>query len=594
MEKMMNPAYQNPDRSRLLKLLPRLRAGFQKFAEQHRTPGLAYGIVIDGKLVAADGIGVQNITNNLPVTPDSVFRIASMTKSFTAMAVVKLRDEGKLQLDSPVHEIVPELKNLSYPTRDSAPITVRQLLTMSGGFPQDDPWADRQLAISEAQLSEWMRGGLSFSNPPGVTFEYSNYGYAILGQIVTNAAGRRYQEYVEETILKPLGMTSTTFDVNAVAPERLAMGYRLEGDTWAEEPPLEDGAFASIGGLFTTISDFARYMAYLLDAFPPRDDEETGPVRRSSLREMQQLWRHRALSSMRPTPDSPAIVLAEGYGYGLAIGIDSVLGYSVAHGGGLPGYGTFYRILPDEGVGVVAFTNLTYTPAGVCVTEALRAMRRSGTMHPRRLQPAPVLIEMQEAITRLYEQWDDEGIKAISTESFFQDTPLEKRAKQFKQLRAALGKCRAVTPLEPENALRGRWLMKCSGGRIEVFMTLSPTVPPRIQYLTLTAAQPINPALKGQVAQLVGLLNNWDEQAARGLLARGLKPGDVQPQFEALQVQYGKLRLGDVLESRGTNKWRVRLIGQRGMVDATLTFNLRTRKLTEITFTRPRETSFVP
>jgi CubicO group peptidase (beta-lactamase class C family) len=594
MENLMSPIYQKTDRSRLLKLLPRLRPGFEAFAKQHHTPGLAYGVVIDGELAAAGGIGVQNITDNRPVTPDSVFRIASMTKSFTAMAVVKLRDEGKLQLDSPVHEVVPELKSLAYPTRDSAPITVRQLLTMSGGFPQDDPWADRQLAISEAQLSEWLRRGLSFSNTPGVTFEYSNYGYAILGRIVTNAAGMRYQEYVQENILKPLGMTSTTFDVTAVAPERLAMGYRPEGDGWAEDPPLEDGAFASIGGLFTTITDFARYMAYLLNAFPPRDDDETGPLRRSSLREMQQLWRHRGLGSWRQTPDAPTTVQVDGYGYGLAISFDSVLGYSVAHGGGLPGYGTFYRILPEDGVGVVAFTNLTYTPAGICVTEALRTLRNSGTMQPRKLQPAPVLTDMQNALTTLYEKWDDEGIKAISTESFFQDMSLEKRAQQFKQLRTTLGKCRSVTPLEPENALRGRWVMKCSNGRLEVFMTLSPTIPPKIQYLILTPAEPLIPALKKQVAQLVALIHRWDETTARGLFARNLKLSEMQSQLAALHTQYGDMKLGDVVESKGMSQSRMRLLGTRGIVDVSLTFNLRTKKLTDITFTRPRETSFVP
>lgn len=587
----MCPVYHNSDRSRLVKLLPRLRAGFEHYAAQNRAPGLAYGVVIDGALAAADGFGVQNITNNLPVTPDSVFRIASMTKSFTAMAVIKLRDEGKLQLDSPVYEIVPELASLAYPTRDSAPITVRQLLTMSGGFPQDDPWADRQLAISEAALSEWLGKGLSFSNAPGVTFEYSNYGYAILGRIVTNAAGVRYQEYVQENILKPLGMTSSTFDVKTVAPERLAMGYRREGDGYAEETPLDDGAFASIGGLFTTISDFARYMAYLLSAFPPRDDEETGPVRRSSLREMQQLWRHRGLSSARTTPDAPTIVQVDGYGYGLAITYDSALGYSVAHGGGLPGYGTFYRILPDDGVGVVAFTNLTYMGPAVPVTEALRTLRSSGTMQPRKLQPAPILTEMQNALTQLYEHWDDAGIRAISTESFFQDMPLEKRAAQFKQLRATLGKCRSVTPLEPENALRGRWLMKCSKGTLDVFMTLSPTVPPRLQYLILTPAQPLTPALRQRVEQVVALIGAWDEAAARDLFARGLR---LRDQFEALRAQYGTLRLGDVVETKSANQTRVRLLGERGAVDASLAFNPNTKKLTEVTFTRPRETAFVP
>src|SRR5262249_38767035 len=157
----------------------------------------------------------------------------------------------------------------------------------------------------------------------------------------------------KDNILTPLRMTSSTFDIHEVDPKRLAMGYRHEGNQWIAEPPLADGSFASIGGLFTTISDFARYMAFLLSAFPPRDDAEIGPVRRSSLREMMHAWNTRYVISARTTPDAPAWVQSDSYGFGLTSGIDSLLGYTVSHGGGLPGYGTFYRLLLDCGIGVV-------------------------------------------------------------------------------------------------------------------------------------------------------------------------------------------------------------------------------------------------
>src|SRR5260221_9295397 len=331
------PGFNNLDRSKLRANFPQVEAIFRKFAAPLPFPVLAYGIVVDGELAAGGGMGFQNVADKTPATPDSVFRIASMTKSFTAMALVKLRDEGRLRLDDLVEQYVPQLATLRYPTRDSTPITVRHLLTMSAGFPQDDPWADRQLAVNEEMLSGWLENGISFSNPPGLTYEYSNYGFAILGRIVTNVSGIPYQTYIQEQILKPLAMTSTTFDINAVQPERLAMGYRREANEWLTEPPLPDGAFASIGGMFTTISDFARYMAFLLLAFPPRDDAESGPVRRSSLREMQQVWRQRLVTSTRETPDAPTLVTSDRYGYGLVSSIDSVLGYSVCHGGGVPG-----------------------------------------------------------------------------------------------------------------------------------------------------------------------------------------------------------------------------------------------------------------
>src|SRR5690606_37490940 len=111
--------------------------------------------------------------------------------------------------------------------------------------------------------------------------------------------------------------------------------------------------------------------------FPPRDDAETGPVRRSSVREMHQPWRHSMVGSFRPTPDAPAVVASGGYGFGLGITVDSVLAYSVAHGGGLPGYGTFYRILPDCNIGIVAVTNRTYAAPAPTINEALIALQKT-------------------------------------------------------------------------------------------------------------------------------------------------------------------------------------------------------------------------
>lgn len=587
------PQFQNTNRSHLQDAFPQIEALFKEFYQKRPVPGLAYGIVVDGGLVHTGSMGVQNVEGQQPVTPDSVFRIASMTKSFTGMAVVSLRDAGKLRLDDPVEQYVPELAGLPYPTRDSAPITVRQLMTMCAGLPQDDPWADRQLAISEAQLSALLKRGISFSNPPGIRFEYSNYGYAILGRIVTSAAGMPYQKYVGERILKPLGMTATTFDINAVPTSRLAMGYRWEDDAWVQETPLEDGGFASIGGLFTTVNDFARYMAFLLDAFPPRDDEDSGPVRRSSLREMQQIWRHVGVSSMRATPDAPALVAAAGYGYGLGISYDSALGYTVAHGGGLPGYGSYYRLLPECGIGIVALTNRTYAAPAPAINDALLLLQKTGGAQPRVLSPNPALLELQEGVTALYENWDDAQAKALATESFFQDMALERRRKQVQKLRADFGKCRAVTPLIPENALRGRWVMRCKRGDIDVFVSMAPTVPPRMQVLEFTGALHLNRALKEGAAQALALINDWDSDAAKALFARSIARKALRGQFRALRVQYGRLRMGDALESDGAARARVRLTGDQGMVDMTLTLDEKGR-IAALTFSRPRETAFVP
>ena len=179
---------------------------FSGFAERTHVPGAAWGIVVDGELAHAGSFGVRDVAAKAPVDADTVFRIASMTKSFTAMSILKLRDEGRLSLDEAAEKYVPELKDLKYPTTDSPRITVRHLLSHSEGFPEDNPWGDRQLADTDEQMSQMLRKGIPFSNAPGIAYEYSNYGFALLGRIVSRVSGRPYDEYVSDNILRPLGM----------------------------------------------------------------------------------------------------------------------------------------------------------------------------------------------------------------------------------------------------------------------------------------------------------------------------------------------------------------------------------------------------
>ena len=163
--------------------LPTSIAFSRDFARAAHVPGAAWGIVVDGELAHAGATGLRDVAAKAPVDADTVFRIASMTKSFTAMSILKLRDEGKLSLDDPAERYVPEMKGLAYPTTDSPRITIRHLLSHSTGFPEDNPWGDQPArAISEDQLSRMLRGGIPFSNAPGIAYEYSNYGFAILGR----------------------------------------------------------------------------------------------------------------------------------------------------------------------------------------------------------------------------------------------------------------------------------------------------------------------------------------------------------------------------------------------------------------------------
>ena len=477
-------------RAKLATAFPEIDRLMKEFVARSHVPGGAWGVIVDGELVHTGATGFRELASKTPVDADTIFRIASMTKSFTAMAILKLRDDGKLSLDDPAERYVPELKGLKYPTADSPRITIRHLLSHSEGFPEDNPWGDQQLAETEDAFSAMMRGGVPFSTAPGVAFEYSNYGFAILGRIVARASGTAYNDYLAANILRPLGMSSTTMEPSAVAAARLAHGYRWEDDTWKEEPQLKDGAFGPMGGMLTSLRDLSRYVGALLAAWPPRDGPEGGPIRRASLREMQQIARHSGASVARDPSTSAVQLTSGGYGYGLGVSQTCAFRHIVAHGGGLPGFGSTMRWLPEHGVGIIALGNRTYTGWGGVATQALDALARTGGLQPRAPEPSPALVEMRDAVTRLVERWDDPLADRIAAENLFLDQSKDRRRRAVEALRAKVGTCRPDGPFEVENALRGQWTLSCERGTLRAAITLAPTMPPLVQFLSVREIQP--------------------------------------------------------------------------------------------------------
>ncbi len=477
-----------PDPARLSKLsaaFPEVDRLMRAFAQRANVPGIAWGIVVDGKVVHLGTNGLRDVPTKAPVESSTVFRIASMTKSFTALAILQLRDAGKLSLDDPAERYIPELRTLKYPTSDSPKITIRHLLSHSEGFPEDNPWGDQQLSATDAQMATMMRQGIPFSTAPGTSYEYSNFGFAILGRIVTKVSGVPYTRYVREQILKPLGMSVTTLEAADVPAARLAHGYRRQDGAWLEEPQLPDGAFGSMGGMLTSIHDLGRWVALMLDAWPARNDAERGPVRRASVREMQQVWRYNGATAV--TSPNGVALNAGGYGYGLGVRQTCLFGISVAHSGGLPGFGSQMRWLPEYGVGIVALGNLTYTGWGAVIEEAFATLARSGALQPRQPQPAPVLLQRKEQVTRLVSNWSEPLADSLAAMNLYLDEPKPRRKAAIEALRLKTGNgCRPEGALIAENALRGRWRMRCRDGDLKVSITLAPTEPAGVQFLEVT------------------------------------------------------------------------------------------------------------
>jgi CubicO group peptidase (beta-lactamase class C family) len=479
------PRFTDPDRvAKLERAMPVIDSLMRAFAQRERVPGIAYGVIIDGKVVHIGTAGLRDVAANAPVDTNTVFRIASMTKSFTALAILRLRDEGKLSLDDPAERYVPELRGLTYPTTDSPKLTVRYLLSHSTGFPEDNPWGDQQLADSEEQLSAMLRRGIPFSTSPGTNYEYSNLGFAILGRIVSNVSGMPYTRYVRQNVLLPLGMTSTTLEVAQVPANRLAHGYRLQDGQWLEEAQLANGSFGSMGGMLTSVSDLGKWVAYLLDAWPPRDGEERGPVKRSSRREMQQLARFGNASVLVDTAANTISLSAGGYGYGLGVTRNCDFAAIISHTGGLPGFGSIMRWLPDYGVGIVAMGNRTYTGWNGVVGQAFDALRRTGALEPRAPQPAPVLLTRRDQVVRLVSGWDDALADSLAAMNLYRDESKPRRRAAIEKLVSSVGgDCHNEGPFVVENALRGRWRMRCATGDIGIGITLAPTLPATVQYL---------------------------------------------------------------------------------------------------------------
>lgn len=479
--------FADPQRLEKIKMtFPAIEKMYKDHAARNRFPGIAFGIIVDGKLVFAGSDGFTNIEKRTPVTTQSLFRIASMSKSVTAMAILKLRDDGKLRLDDPAYLYVPEMRTLKYPTADSQHITIRQLMTHGAGFPEDNPWGDRQLADTNKELSDLIKNQISFSNPPGITFEYANLGFALLGRVITKASGKPYQQYIRENIWRPLGMNTSEWEYANIAPEKLAHGYRWLDDKWNEEVLLHDqadGSWGAMGSMISSIEEFSRYMALHLSAWPPSNASDNGPVRRDSIREMHQPWRFSGMQPNFTYPGGRVCASVTAYGYGLGWQRDCEGRVYIGHGGGLPGFGSHWRIMPEYGIGIVAFGNLTYAGLGNINLQILDLIVREADLKPRQL-PVSVILEKRKAeLLKVLPGWENAEASGIFAENFFPDNPIEHLRRQHGELWSKAGKIISIKEMVPQNQLRGTFIIEGEHIDISVYFTLSPENPPLIQQL---------------------------------------------------------------------------------------------------------------
>jgi len=460
------------------RLGPSLDPIFERFRREAHLPGLVFGIVADGRLAYVQTLGSRTLDPTDIVRPDTLFRIASMSKAFTALAILKLRDEGRLQLDAPAETYVPELRGWRYATGDSPRIRVRDLLSHVGGFVTDDPWGDRQTPLSEADFTAMLRAGVPFTRAPQSAYEYSNFGYALLGRIVTNVSGRPYGDYIEAEIMRPLGMNATGYDVFASPSGRRALGYRWENDAYAREPDMAHGTFGAMGGVQTSAQDYARWVAFLLSAWPARDGPQTGPARRATVRELAQGLNFPAVARRPGAPDS--CPQAAAYGMGLRVAMDCDLGLTLAHGGGYPGYGSYVLLLPEA-----AFANRTYAGPSPPVWSVAIELHRAGLIASPPIPASDALTSAYRAAAAMYEAGNLGPGREQLAMNFLMDRSADNWAREFARLKTEAGACRTDAPIAATGALSGAFTWTCERGRLQGNLLLAPTNPPTIQALRL-------------------------------------------------------------------------------------------------------------
>jgi CubicO group peptidase (beta-lactamase class C family) len=564
----------------------RLAASYQQRGGQ---PGLAYGIVLGGELVHAAGLGERHLGGPSP-DADTIFRIASMTKSFTASAILALRDDSVLKLDDPAEEYVPELRGWPSVTPDSARVSIRHLLTMTAGFPTDDPWGDRQQGLPLEEFAGFLSGGVSFNWAPGTRFEYSNLGYAILGRVITAVTGAAYPDYIRHRLLRPLGMTRTGFEAeefeepgqHGTGAARIAHGYRRTPDGWAEVAFDAAGAFAPMGGIFSCVRDLARWVAGFAAAFPPGEPEVGGahPVRRSSRREMQ-------LPQVLTGWDRPAPFLGDAapalsaYGFGLFVEDHPGVGRIVSHSGGYPGFGSNMRWHPASGTGVIALGNSTYSAMMTLATQLLDAVLRhreppaSGygvALAPvahHGAGPWPETLAAREAASGLLRSWDDTKASQLFSPNVAQDAPFDERQQVIAMIRERIGDFRDDAESEqgrrPEfdTPAHCRWWLAGERGVVQAQIQLNPERPPRVQSLTLAvppaAGSPLGNTLAAVLAWLNGTDCDWPESIP---VAETVDAGLLARRLRMAAVWVGPCRLGAYRAGDGAATVTVELSGQ--------------------------------
>ncbi len=307
--------------------------------------GIVAGVMIDGDLVWAQAFGWADRDARTPMSTASISRTGSISKSVTAVLMMRLLDEGVIGLDEPVERYLPAFASIKDRRVDAQPVTFRHLASHTAGLIREPQWPDAvvgPIELWDKRIVESLPL-TAYDTVPGARYQYSNIGFGTLGLALAKAAGRPFMEMVRTEVLEPLGMTGSEFVVAGAKLEaRLAAGYVIgqDGSIDGGQPAREHagrGYKVPNGGVYSTVADLGRFMG-AMSGVP-------------GLRILSEESRQEALSIQ--TPENPN----RGYGLGFSVQIDEQGRKIASHGGSVAGYTAHMAFDPEARIGVVLLRN---------------------------------------------------------------------------------------------------------------------------------------------------------------------------------------------------------------------------------------------
>jgi D-alanyl-D-alanine carboxypeptidase len=316
------------------------RAAIQKYVQENRFSGTVL-VARNGKPILREGFGMANRELNVAAKPETIFRLGSITKQFTAASIMQLVEQGKLKVEDPVSKY--------YTAAPAAwsKITIRHLLNHRSGIPSYTglPGFMQTMATTDRtpeQIIELTRD-MPLEFEPGSKYAYNNTGYVLLGHIIEKVSGEKYADYLDGHIFKPLGMKNSGYDVSTKVLPNRAAGYQVQNGVWTNAAYLSMTLPHAAGSLYSTVDDLLIWdQAFFSDKVVSKASRE-------------------------------AMTTDNGNNYGYGLGFGDIGGHkSVAHGGGIHGFATYMAKFPADGVTVIALSNLQSGASSAMANELAR------------------------------------------------------------------------------------------------------------------------------------------------------------------------------------------------------------------------------